>query len=175
MARVNPGPVPVHSALPKCAVANQRLCMITGTSITAGMHLQHLSAPAQQGIDHVQTADLHSLLTSEQNGTVVAQQRAVNDLVQGRNQAATVGSRLSSRTLHRESAGRVQERCQTPYQCTAQLGNHSGLLRWTKGNGLCATKKDVDDLDMHNNGHVTSRPKRSSTRIDLRSRVCPFT
>ena len=38
---------------------------------------------------------------SEPNGTVVAQQRAVNDLVQGRKRAATVGSRLSSHRLHR--------------------------------------------------------------------------
>ena len=35
-AGVNPGPVPVHRALPTRAVANQRLCMITGTSIPTG-------------------------------------------------------------------------------------------------------------------------------------------
>ena len=57
---------------------HNRLCMITGKSITVD-ELHHV-------IDHT--------------APVVAQQRAVNDLVQGRKRSATVGARLSPHRLH---------------------------------------------------------------------------
>ena len=92
------------------------LCLCTGPyqlelsrTCSTSEHLHN------RGIDHVQTAtaDLHSFLTSEPNGTAVAQRQAVNILVQERKRATTVGSRLSSHRLHRECAGPVQERHRT--------------------------------------------------------------
>ena len=105
-----------------------------------------------RGIDHVQTAtaDLRSFLSSEPNGTVVAQQRAVNDLVQGRKRGATVGSRLSSHRLHLDSAGPVQERHRTHRQWTATGESLWSLNSQNRGNCICAT---------HNNGHVNNITK----------------
>ena len=141
--------------------------MITGTPTTAGTApAAPLSTSTTRAPTTLKTAiaDLHSFLTSKPNGTVVAQQRAVNDLVQGRKRAATVGSRLSCHRLHRESAGRVQERHRTHRQWTA-----TGESQWSaqehQGKQPLRHERDVDDLDMHNNGRVNNITKNCTCGI----------
>ena len=121
----------------------RRLCMITGASKPQELHLHN------RGIHHVQTY------------SVVAHNGACERLCPGKNAtSATVRSRrfLTART--RESAGLAQEGQRTPRQWTATGKSQRSAAR-DQGKRPKRHDKVVNDLDMHNNGHVNNQSRKA--------------
>ena len=123
--------------LRNCTVANQRLCMMSTCGTSEHLH--------NRGIDHVQTycnCGTCTVFLGDCRCTTTGCERRDLDRL------------LTACT--RESAGLAQEGHRTPCQWTP-----TGESQWSAARdpGKRPLRHDsvVDDLDMHNNGHVNNQ------------------
>ena len=103
----------------------------------------------------LQLRDLRSFLASEPGGSCRCTQRACEQQCPA-STAATVGSRPISHGLHPKIAGPAQQGHRTPDQWTA-TGESQWSAELDNGKRPLRHDREVDDLDMHNDGRVNNQ------------------